>query len=124
MLQMQRGKCFKSASKSSLALSMNRSEALRLSPGTAGTCHCISQGRQPLRLSWAALSERQPGQHLWDLGGFLHSWHCGDQSLLHIRRFEHSVDELNLGHVQIVHLGLLEHDLHDHRDVQNRGAAP
>ena len=48
---------------------------------------------------------------------FLHSLHCGHWSLLHNRNFAHSNDELNLRHLQLEHLGLLELVADDHRDV-------
>ena len=59
-------------------------------------------------------------QQLWDLNVFLHSLSCEYTSLLHNRKLEHSVDELDLGHHPNVQLGLQELDLQDHRDVHNR----
>ena len=59
-------------------------------------------------------------QHRWDLNGLLHSLHCESTSPLHNKRLEHSVDKLDLGHHPEEHLGLLEHGLQDHRDVDER----
>ena len=125
MLHMQRTP-FKSASKSSLNSvdELTDLRHLRLSLGTPGTFRCISQERQPLPTvagtagTCRCISQERQPVHLWNLGGFqLALW---GQSLLHNRRSEHSVDELNLGRHPNIHLGLLELDLHGHRDVHNR----
>ena len=75
---------------------------------TAGTCRCMFTERETRTASVG--SRRFSAQlALWG------------QSLLHNGRLEHSVDELYEGHHPNVHLGLLELDLRDHRDVQKPG---
>ena len=70
---------------------------------------CVAQQR--------ACQEPVQEQHLESLCGQLHSLHCGYTSLEHNRKVHHSVDELNLGHLQVK-------ALHGHRDVHNRRRAP
>ena len=56
--------------------------------------------------------------HLSDLHGLLRSLHCGYTSL-RTTEGPHIVDELNLVHLQLEHLAMLEL-VAEHRDVHNR----